>query len=131
MPGFGERSLKNLATCDSRLQKLFMEVVKTYDCSVICGHRTEEDQGKAFDEGKSKLRFPNSKHNSYPSKAADVVPYPINWDDTDRFYHFAGFVQGVARSLGIGIRWGGDFDGDFNLHNEGFIDMPHFELVED
>ena len=27
-----------------------------------------------------------------PSRAVDVVPYPIDWDDRERFHLFAGFV---------------------------------------
>ena len=55
MPKFGRKSRASLATCDERLQKVFNEVVKTYDCTVTCGHRGEKDQNKAFDEGRSRL----------------------------------------------------------------------------
>ncbi len=129
MPQFGKRSKDNLNTCHPDLQRLFNEVVKHWDCSIICGHRTEEDQNKAFHEGKSKLQFPQSKHNSYPSKAVDVVPYPVDWQDRDRFYHFAGIVVGIATQMNIKIRWGGNWDGDFQVKDENFMDLPHFELV--
>ncbi len=51
MPKFGRKSRASLETCDERLQKVFNEVVKTYDCTVTCGYRGEEDQNKAFDQG--------------------------------------------------------------------------------
>ena len=63
MPSFGKTSKKRLEECDPRLQQLFNEVVKEYDCSILQGHRSEEEQNRYFDEGKSKVRFPNSKHN--------------------------------------------------------------------
>ena len=55
MPKFGSSSKRRLATCDERLQKVFNEVIKHVDCSVLCGHRGEYDQNKAFEEGKSML----------------------------------------------------------------------------
>ncbi len=32
-----------------------------------------------------------------------------------RFYFFAGIVKGIAWELGIGVRWGGDWDSDNDL----------------
>ena len=68
------------------MQELFNEVIKYFDCTLIQGHRGEEEQNKYFDEGKSKVRYPNGRHNARPSNAVDVVPYPIDWDATDRMY---------------------------------------------
>ena len=128
MPRFGSRSKKRLATCDDRLQGLFKEVVKHFDCSVIIGHRGEKDQNKAFDEGKSKVRYPKGKHNSNPSTAVDVAPYPIDWEDRERFIYFAGFVKGIATEMGISLRWGGDWNNDTQLSDNKFDDLVHFEL---
>lgn len=131
MPSFSKKSLEELSSCDERLQKIFNEVVKYYDCTIICGYRDKEAQDKAFHDGKSKLVYPKSKHNMRPSLAVDVVPFPINWSDKSRFFHFAGFVLGVACYLNIPLRWGGDFNNDKNFSNDTFIDMPHFELIEE
>lgn len=128
---FSASSQSKLATCHPDLQKLFNEVIKHYDCTIVCGYRSEEEQEEARRKGNSKLSYPDSKHNQTPSLAADVVPYPIDWQDTKRFFHFAGFVLGVAKSLNIDIRWGGDFSSDLNFKNDSFVDMPHFELVGD
>ena len=128
MPEFGERSLKNLKECHEDIQSILNEVIKTYDCSVIEGYRGKEEQNKAYDEGKSKLKYPQSKHNQQPSLAVDVVPYPIDWDNTKQFYHFAGYVQGVADQLGIELRWGGDWNRNFEVDDNKFDDFPHFEL---
>jgi peptidoglycan L-alanyl-D-glutamate endopeptidase CwlK len=130
MPKFGKKSKKNLYTCDEDLIALFEEVVRYFDCSVLEGHRGEKLQNKYFDEGKSKLRFPNGNHNNNPSTAVDVVPYPIDWDDRERMTYFAGFVKGVAYKMGIPIRWGGDWNNNNELKDNNFDDLPHFEIRE-
>ena len=64
-----------------------------------------------------------------PSLAADVVPYPIDWEDHQRFYMFVGIVQGIAASMNIKIRCGADWDGDMEIKDQNFHDLPHFELL--
>lgn len=51
MPKFGSASSTRLATCHIDLQVIFNEVVKTVDCSILCGYRAKEAQEKAFIEG--------------------------------------------------------------------------------
>ena len=94
------------------------------------GHRDEERQNKLYEEGKTKVYWPNGRHNAKPSKAADVVPYPIDWDDRERFHLFAGFVIGIAKSMGVTLRWGGDWDQDWTVMDNKFDDFPHFEIKE-
>jgi len=127
---FSPSSLKKLSECDSKLQDLFNEVLKTTDCIIVCGHRNQEDQDRAFQKGFSKVEFPNSKHNSLPSMAVDVMPYPLDWNARDRMVEFSKVVFEYANHLGIKVRWGGDFNGDGNLKNDPFVDMPHWELVD-
>lgn len=122
MAKFSTRSLERLRTCDPRLQELFEEVIKHYDCTVLEGHRGEQKQNQAYWEGKSKVKWPDSKHNKVPSLAIDVAPYPVDWENIERFKEFGAFVKGVAAAMGIKIRWGGDF--------KSFFDGPHFELVD-
>tara|TARA_Y100000748_G_C15487884_1_gene485420 strand:+ start:855 stop:1247 length:393 start_codon:yes stop_codon:yes gene_type:complete len=128
MARFGSKSKKNLATCDERLQKIFNEVIKHVDCSVLEGHRSKERQNKLYEEGKTKVKYPMGRHNSSPSRAVDVTPYPIDWEDRERQTLFAGFVLGIARSMGIKLRWGGDWDQDFEVKDNRFDDFPHFEI---
>ena len=129
MPRFGRKSRERLSTCDNRLQDVFNEVIKTVDCSVIEGHRSKERQNKLYEEGKTKVRYPDGRHNASPSRAADVVPYPIDWNDRERFHLFAGFVIGIAKSMGIKLRWGGDWNMNWEVDDNKFDDFPHFELV--
>ena len=121
MNSFSKRSKENLESCHPSLQRLFNEVIKHRDCSVIYGYRGREEQERVFNEGKSKAHFGDSKHNYSPSLAVDVMPYPIQWNDKNGIMDFADFVKDTAFKLGIGIRWGGDFTN--------FFDGPHYELT--
>ena len=130
MPNFGRKSKERLATCDERLQKVFNEVIKYWDCSVLEGHRSEKRQNKLFEEGKTKVIYPKGRHNFSPSRAVDVVPYPIDWKARERFHFFSGFVLGVARRMDVVLRWGGDWNMNFEVDDNKFDDFPHFELVD-
>ena len=130
MPKFGKSSKFKLLSCDYRLQDVFKEVIKYVDCSVLEGHRKQERQDELFKNGKTKVKYPNGRHNADPSRAVDVVPYPIDWDDRERFHLFAGFVLGIARSMGIKLRWGGDWNMNFEVDDNKFDDFPHFEIRE-
>jgi len=128
VPSFSIRSKSKLATCHPDLQRLMNEVIKHYDCTILEGHRDQATQDEYYRTGKSKLKWPNGKHNTKPSQAVDVVPYPIDWDDWKRFYAFSHFVLGVATQMGIRLRLGADWDGDHSFKDQTFHDMPHIEL---
>ncbi len=129
MKQFSPASAAKLSTCHPALQAVFNQVLQSFDCTILEGHRDQATQDKAFAEGKSKLKWPNGEHNKIPSMAVDVAPYPIDWSDKVRFYYFAGHVVATARSMGIEIRFGGDWNRDTQLKNETFLDLVHFELV--
>ena len=131
MAKFGKKSRANLSTAHKSLQKVFNEVIKYVDCSVLEGHRSQERQDKLFDEGKTKVKYPKGRHNSNPSRAVDVTPYPVNWNDRERQTLFAGFVLGLAKGMDITLRWGGDWDRDFQVNDNKFDDFPHFEIRDE
>lgn len=131
MPSFSNVSQARLATCRPELQSLFNEVVKEFDCSILCGHRDKQDQEAAVAAGKSKTPWPTSKHNKTPSMAVDAAPYPIDFKNRERIVLFAGFVLGKASSMGIKIRWGGDWNRDWDSVHERFSDLVHFELINE
>lgn len=128
MPAFSDRSLAKLATCDPQLQRLAHEVIRHVDCTVLEGHRKQAEQDAAYETGHSTKPWPHSKHNQIPSAAIDLAPYPLQWDDRERFCLFAGFVRGVALSMGIDLILGADWDGDFWTTDEQLSDLVHFEL---
>lgn len=128
MPRFSSSSKLKLATAHIDLQHLFNEVVKHYDCTILIGERDLEAQNKAYASGHSQVMYPFSKHNQAPSLAVDVAPYPIEWKNLRRFYHFGGYVLGVAKTMGIDIRMGMDWDGDLRFNDQKFNDLVHFEV---
>jgi peptidoglycan LD-endopeptidase CwlK len=121
MPVFSKSSREKLETCDGNLQRLFNEVIMYQDCTIVCGRRGKDEQDAAFDAGFSQVKWPNSKHNSLPSKAVDVVPFPIEWYNVPKFKEFGKLVKEVAKRLEIEVEWGGDWQG-------GFIDYPHWQV---
>lgn len=134
MPKYSQISIDRLYECHIDLQKIFIEVIKHYDCIILVGQRNEDHQDIAVEKGYSKKVYPTSFHNRKPSLAVDAAPYfktkpHVRWYDTNKMYEFGGFVQAVAKSLGIDIRWGGNWDMDDELHDQSFNDLAHFELV--
>jgi peptidoglycan L-alanyl-D-glutamate endopeptidase CwlK len=130
MPTFGKDSLEKLSTVHPDLRAVCEEVIQVYDFTVICGTRTQAEQDKAVAEKKSKVKWPNSKHNRVPSFAVDIAPYPIDWGDLNRFVFLAGHMMQAAHKLGIKIRWGGNWDGNnIIIRDQKFNDLPHFELI--
>lgn len=131
MPKFSKISLRRLETCHPSLQELCQEVIVHVDFSVLCGYRNEEEQEQAVREGKSRVHYPDSKHNQMPSLAVDVAPYPVDWNDPARFARLYGHFERIAFQRRIPIRWGGDWNNNFRTKDERLIDMPHIELVLD
>lgn len=132
MASFGSRSRARLAECHPALQKVMHKAIENYDFAVLCGHRTEEDQTKAYGEHRSKVQWPNSKHNQTPSLAVDIAPWingSIPWTDHRHFYLMAGRILQAADDLGITLRHGGDWDMDGDISDQSFNDLPHFELI--
>ena len=127
---YGKASLKRLATCHPKLQEVMRRVIQHRDCSIVEGERGEEAQNKAFKEGKSKLRYPESKHNKSPSLAVDVIPWPEKWESEDAFLDLHRIIVREAKAVDVTLRWGGDWDSDGDRTDQVFNDWPHYELVE-
>jgi len=128
MPKFSKRSRERLGTCHVDLDRLFSTIVRFFDCTILEGHRSEERQNEMHKTGKSKVKWPDGKHNSDPSEAVDVIAYPVDWNDIRRNYYFAGFVVGIAKIMGISLRCGADWDMDTQIKDQTFHDLVHFEL---
>lgn len=128
MPVFSAKSLAQLASCHPDLQAVCNELIKQYDFSVLAGRRGENEQNAAFQNGKSRVRYPHSAHNKTPSLAVDIAPYPIDWDNIYRFNEMItrfDTVANILRSQGIissEFVYGGKWS---NLQ-----DWPHIEIKE-
>jgi len=137
---FGKKSLANLEDCHDDLQAVMYEAIKYYDFSIICGYRNAVEQFELYKKGRELIgntwrvkntseivtfidgKTKKSKHNFYPSLAVDIVPYPIDWNNIDRFKQLNKIIKDVSKKLKIKISWGGEW--------VTFKDYPHYELKE-
>ena len=129
--------LRRLSTCDERLQRVVHAVAAKMLIAVVTGHRNQLEQDEAVRLRRSKLSWPNSKHNTLPSIAVDLAPLKedrsIDWNDIAVFHKMARLVLEEAKAQGLKLRWGGDWDRDGKSRHEGdkderFVDLPHFEI---
>ena len=124
MPRFGKRSRERLKGVDIKLQHILNKLVKIMDVTIIEGLRSQERQDELVSKGASKTKY--SKH--IKGKAVDLAPYPIDWEDRERFHYMGGMIRGIAHELDIKIRWGGDWDSDGEIADNSFDDLVHVEL---
>jgi len=126
---WGRGSQRQLETVDPRLKSLCNRVLAHRDISVIQGHRGKTEQEEFFQKGVSKVRWPDSRHNTYPSLAVDVQPAPYN-EKTLRedLSYIAGLFIGIGATMGLDIRWGGDWNENGETADNSFDDLFHFEL---
>jgi len=103
------------------------------DAHMSCVFRSEVWQNSLFKEGKTKKRWPDSKHNKLigdkpASKAMDL--FRLNERGEAEFdYEYYREIAEFFKSEGAPIRWGGDWNGD-GKRNELWYDYPHFELAD-
>ncbi len=136
MPSFGRASRKRRDTCHPDLVQWADRLILRFDFTVVCGARGQEDQEEAFRNGKSKVHYPHSRHNTSPSLAIDIAPWDqhrgvIDWDHPARFILLAGMGLQLAASMDLPITWGGDWDKDTFMRDHSFKDYPHYQLPSD
>ena len=107
-----------MGTCTDNLQRVLDRAMsyQIMDFTIVCGHRNEAAQNEAYSVGNSTKQWPNSKHNSFPSIAVDVAPWPIDWKDNLAFARLSGIIEAAASEEGVALRWGGDWDRDWETH---------------
>jgi len=114
----GTRSLQNLSGVHPDLVavvKLAISITEQ-DFTVIEGIRNINRQRELVKAGKSTTM--NSRHIT--GHAVDMVPWPVDWNDLERFEVMSEAMKQAAEELDIPIVWGGDW--------KSFYDAPHFEL---
>ena len=148
MPYFGKTSKSKLITCDESIQTVLNAAIKIVDFSVIYGTRSPEKQFELYKKGRIqkdgewriwKLKEivtymdgykKKSKHNNDPSKAVDVIPYPMPGWDTDEFHEQMHYIAGVIMALAYQFRKSGKIKKE--LQWGGFwktlVDEPHFQI---
>ena len=129
---WSNKSLQVRATLDPRLQVMVNELLKYMDVSLIWGHRTKEQQDELYPRY-SRVQWPNSKHNSYPSLAVDMQPYPYPTNENDlraALGYMAGLCWLIAERHDFSLRWGGDWNRNGDVTDNGFDDLYHLEIYE-
>ena len=86
---FGKKSRAELSTVDKRLQDIANELIKLMDVTVLEGKRSREHQDKLVRLGLSQTM--NSKH--LDGKALDLAPYPVDWEDRERFVYMLSLIH--------------------------------------
>ena len=109
-------------------------LLQYHDIKIIYGKRTMSEQQKLYETGFS--RTMNSKHleqdDGY-AHAVDIAPYPIDWNDTKRFYWMGGMMRVIADKHlpeGWKLRWGGNWSMNEDLNDQTFMDLGHFEVIK-
>jgi peptidoglycan L-alanyl-D-glutamate endopeptidase CwlK len=111
----------------------------TQDChyKVVEIYRGKNEQNALYFEGKTKLKYPQSKHNKIPAEAFDFIPEYYEHNPYDRitdFFWIAGCIMSKADKLyeegkiTHKLRWGGDWDMDSRFYDNKFNDYGHLEL---
>lgn len=131
---FGEKSGKNYSTLSLKLRKIADRTLGygVMDFSIDCGYRDQGEQNRLFELRRSKVRWPNSKHNHLPSKAMDCVPFVAGRSSWNKLHCcvLAGLILAAAREEGKLLRWGGNWDMDSEpITDQDFQDLAHFEEV--
>ncbi len=133
---FGIPSLAELDTADGRLQEIAEIVLVIKDHSILKGHRYENEQNAAYkaDPPRTRLKWPDGKHNARPSQAIDVQTYPRPEKEQDlreEQFYLLGLYVGVAAQMGVKLRSGADWDADGEVSDNGWDDLFHVEIVEE
>ena len=135
MRSWSRRSRERLLTCTEDVQWLMNEVLREVaDISILQGHRGQEEQDAYYAAGRSKVQWPNSKHNTFPSQAVDFQPYPLPEREVEQWAalaYIAGRAIEIGRQAGLTVRWGGDWDMDGDLSDNDFDDLYHLEVSRD
>lgn len=126
MPKFSAKSKKLLAQLHPALRAICEEAIKETDFTIMDSTRGRAAQELAFKRGNSKARFGESAHNYVPAIAVDLAPYPVDFDNLQRFKDLAKIILRIAKAKGVPLRWGGDWNMDGST-SDGW-DFPHFEL---
>ena len=129
----GKTSLARLQGVDETLVNVVKRAIEIseVDFTVLEGVRTLERQRELYAQGRTepgKIVTWTMKSRHIEGKAVDLVPYPLDWNDLEKFNKIKDAMFQAARELDVNLRWGADWDGDGNYRENGEYDSPHFEI---
>lgn len=139
---FGKKSQTILLQAAPELQLLGTVAIRVSPWDISCteAHRGQPAQDLAYAKGASKVQWPDSCHNSEPSRAVHFDPFPLLYPGADlgerenmkryaRYYMLAVHIRQIAEFISVPVRWGGDWDGDWDILDQSFDDLAHWELL--
>lgn len=150
MNKFGHASQNALDSAHGALRLIAVKVLAIKDHSVLKGHRPESEQNAAYygNPQRSKLKWPDGKHNGVPSRAIDVQTYPLPLNGLaqaatilpkykeeyqrrlrEEQLYLLGLYMGIASEMGITLRTGADWDRDGEIADNGWDDFFHVEII--
>lgn len=144
MYGLGQKSTELLSKAHPAWTLIIQAALLYIDIQVVESLRDKDTQNRFAAEGKSKLKYPEGRHNRTLdpkfaekslelSDALDLVIHPFGYTTpgTKAIVYAAGIIRAEAKRLGFTVRWGGDWnsDGAMNDRRGEFYDPWHFELV--
>ncbi len=111
MISYGPRSQGNIGQLHPDLARLLWayanEVGVQFDITVTDSFRNEAEQNQAFAEGKSKKRWPDSAHNTKPSRAFDFCCAGVPKEAiylAEPMLMRQGILRNLADKLGIKLK---------------------------
>ena len=122
---FGQTSLKRMDGVHPLLRECAERALSygVLDLTVppLGGLRTLDDQRKLVAKGASQtLNSLHRKQRSGYGHAVDLVPYPVDWNNIERFAVASSLMFRAAMEVGAQIESGG--------HWKSFKDWPHYQL---
>lgn len=129
----GKTSLARLKGVDEQLVNIVKRAIEIseVDFTVLEGVRTLDRQRELYAQGRTapgKIVTWTMKSRHIEGKAVDLVPYPLDWNDLEKFNKIKDAMFQAAREQDVNLRWGADWDGDGKYREKGEYDSPHFEL---
>ena len=129
----GKTSLDRLKGVDETLVNVVKRAIEIseVDFTVMEGVRTLERQRELYAQGRTapgKIVTWTMKSRHIEGKAVDLVPYPLDWNDLEKFNKIKDAMFQAAREQDVNLRWGADWDGDGKYREKGEYDSPHFEI---
>lgn len=136
---FSQSSRDKLKQVHPDLQLICTYLIAFVDFTIVTGYRSPEEQLKKYYAKPQLSKVKVGKHNSKPSMAIDIQPYPLKKDSAksqrEQFYYLAGCFMGTGKMLkemGLishDVRSGGDWNKNGLITDNSFDDLYHFELI--
>lgn len=136
---WGIKSNRILAFADPDIVRVFNRALSLglMDITIIQSIRERDEQDEYFKAGKSRVKWPHSKHNILnpfdKALALDAAPY-VNGKASDNYNHcvyLAGIILAVAKIEKVSMRWGGNWDMDGEpITDQDFQDLWHYEKIK-